>query len=449
MLLARAALLAALGVGLLLGCAVPQQSGLPNAPIFNTGVRATVIPPGENAPAMPGQGAVGVPPGSASGTTTWRGIPGTALGPGAPPPGTPPSAYGSPYGNPSDLSMLGGAVTVDTRQITHPRSALTDNPLLWPFAVVAWPFEKIAEGISHAPGGPSEEQMLDQRAQSIIESGGAPSYSPHQQVQMDHERAQLEAMQQQLARQQAAGGGGAEGVQVASRGGAGMPSIADELEALRKSGAARSAPTAAVPGPTATGGTAPGGTGADLVEDRNHDGRPDHWVFGQGASRTREVFDDDGDGRPDRTVYYEPGGQKIARVEQDTNGDGKVDVWTLYENGHVAQRRADTNHDGQVDTWTFYDASGKVTKQAQDLDGDGQRDRAEVYENGVLVSRTEDTNGDGLPDKTTRFDAKGRPIEEDVDTNHDGQVDVRSYFKNGKLVRRELLGEQQNAGATP
>ena len=56
----RTAWLATLGTALCVGCS-PLQQGLPYAPIFNTGARATIISPGQNAPLMPGQHAPGTP----------------------------------------------------------------------------------------------------------------------------------------------------------------------------------------------------------------------------------------------------------------------------------------------------------------------------------------------------------------------------------------------------
>ncbi len=428
MLIRRALLLVPpLAISVAIGCA-PAHQGLPNAPIFNTGVRATIISPGQQAPAMPGQNTMN-PTGTAPAYGTPYGGPYLG-GPGAPPPGTPPSAYG----NPNDLQMLGGAVTVDSYKIKQERGPLNNNPLLWPFAFVAWPFQKIANAVE----GQDEQQVLDRRAQQIIENGGAPNYQTrnYQQRQLAHDQAQNDAMEQELAQRNA---GAPQMHASAAPSAAPDSSIAAELEALRKQASAppRSGGMAASP-------SAPGG--ADLVEDRNGDGRPDHWVYGKGGDKRREVFDDNGDGQPDRTVYYAPGGKEIQRVEQDTDGDGTVDSWTIYENGKMTQRRSDTNHDGQVDTWVFYDANGQIARQAQDLDGDGQRDRAEVYENGKLVQRTEDTDGDGRPDRITRFDAKGQPVETEEDKNHDGQIDVRSYYQAGKLVKRELLdGESQQA----
>lgn len=449
----RAAWFAALGAGLLFGCSPTKQS-LPYAPVFNTGARATIISPGQNVPMMPGQrSSVSSSSGQGShSSSSSGGYPGQAGG--APPPGTPPSAYSSA----GEFTSLGGALTVDTREIEQPRNSLGSNPIFWPFAIVAWPFEKIAEAVTQAHGGPTKHETLSERADKIVEAGGGPINQSRDQVQQDHERGEVEAMQRELEQRQ---GGGAPSASVAPTSvataqttGGGTLSIADELAALRNRGTRASA-TPSMPGGSTTVANAGrsnraegGGASGDGAEDRDGDGRPDHWVFESGGKKTREVFDDDANGRPDRTAYYEPDGEKIARIEQDTDGDGAPDSWVINENGKLSQRRADTNHDGQVDSWTFYDEHGQIIRQAQDLDGDGSRDRAELFENGKIARRTEDLDGDGQPDRTTRFDAQGNQTELEEDKDGDGQIDVKSYYSDGRLVKREILDESAE-GATP
>ena len=437
----RAALLAALATALLVGC-TPKKSGLPNAPVFNTGARATIIMPGQNAPPMPGQGSTvtKVGPGSLSQSGSYPGQAG-----GAPPPGTPPSAYGYP----GVMTMLGGAVTVETREIKKPRNSLTSNPILWPFAVIAWPFEKVAQIAQQAAGGESEAQKLNRRAEAIANAAGGPineNQSAAQQAQQNHERAEVEEMQRQL--QQHGGGDSmqqpAPQVATTQTAGGGTLSIADELAALRNRAPSRPA----APGMAGPSGPASAAGAPSDAEDRNGDGRADHWVYESDGKKTRELFDDDGDGQADRTVIYEAGSERIARIEQDTDGDGTTDSWVLYENGKQSQRRADTNHDGQIDAWTFYDEHGQIVRQAADLDGDGSRDRAEIFENGKLARRTEDLDGDGQPDRTTRFDAQGNQTEQEEDKDGDGQIDVKSYYSDGRLVKRQILDES-GEGATP
>lgn len=438
----RTALLATLATGLAFGC-TPTQSGLPNAPVFNTGARATIIMPGQNAPPMPGQGTTTtkIGPGSYSGSQSGA-YPGQAGG--APPIGTPPSAYG----NPGDMTMLGGAVTVDTREIVKPRNSLHSNPVLWPFAIVAWPFEKAAQLVEQAGGGESQTEKLNRRAEAIANAGGGPINDSATQAQENYEQSQVEAMQRQLEQQGAvahdSGAAPPQQFATAQTTGGGTLSIADELAALRNR------PPSNAAGPVASGpsGVASNARGADDAEDRDGDGQADHWIYETDGNKTRELFDDDGDGQADRTVHYEAGSEQIARIEQDGNSDGATDSWVLYENGKQSQRRVDTNHDGQIDAWTFYDERGQITRQAADLDGDGSRDRAELFVNGKLERRTEDLDGDGQPDRTTRFDAQGNQTELEEDKDGDGQIDVKSFYSDGRLVKRQILDGSEE-GATP
>ena len=424
---------AAIGTGLLLGC-TPVQRGLPYAPVFNTGARVTIISPGQNAPSMPGQRS------SMSGAPGQGGYPGQPGG--GPPLGTPPSAYGSA----GELQSLGGAVTVDTREIEKPRNSLSGSPLMLPFAIIAWPFEKIAQSISEANGGETKRETLANRAEAIVEAGGGPIQQPsaHEQAQQAYERGEVDSMERELAQRQ--GGNpasqSAAPVQIATTqtAGGGTLSIADELAALRSQRPGGAPTSASAPGPSAAA--------ANGAKDRDGDGQPDQWVSESNGKKTRSAYDDDGDGRPDRTEFYDADGKSIVRVEQDTDGDGTPDSWVLNENGKISQRRADSNHDGQVDSWTFYDEHGEIVRQAQDLDGDGTRDRAELFEHGKIARRTEDLDGDGQPDRTTRFDAQGNQTELEEDKDGDGQIDVKSYYADGRLVKREIL-DASEAEATP
>ncbi len=433
----RRAWFAAIGTGLLIGC-TPVQKGLPYAPVFNTGVRATIISPGQNAPTMTGQR------GQASPAPAQTGYPGQAGG--APPPGTPPSAYSSQ----GEFTSMGGAVSVDTREIEKPNNSLSGSPLMLPFAIVAWPFEKIAQAVSEANGGESKSETLNQRAEAILEAQGGPIGQPgtREQAQQAYEQGEVDSMERELAQRQGGAPTSAAAaptqVATAQTAGGGTLSIADELAALRN----RGAPSAQMPA-VSSGAPTPQSAGASNgAKDRDGDGQADEWVFESNGNTTRIAYDDDGDGRADRTEFYDTDGEVVVRVEQDTDSDGAADSWVLNEKGKISQRRADTNHDGQVDAWTFYDASGAIIRQAQDLDGDGTRDRAELFENGKIARRTEDLDGDGQPDRTTRFDAKGNQTELEEDKDGDGEVDVKSYYADGRLVKREIL-DASEAGVTP
>jgi hypothetical protein len=431
----RAALLALLAVALhQSGCAT-GSTGLPNAPVFNTGVSATIIPPGQSAPAMPGYGQQSSSsyPGGSSGSYSgaYSGVPGA----GAPgqlyPTGQPPAG--------NDMSMLGGAVTIDTRNIRRRQDALWSNPLFWPFAAVAWPFVKLDRAINAERDARFRQQALERIYQQTgVAMPERYPYASHQEAQVAQERAQQEAMARQLMDRGAAGSDGA-GSALAP--GPGL-SIAEELEALRNAQSSAPAVASAVAAPTAnpTASPVPGAAAADEVDDRDGDGRIDRWLYDAGGRR-RELLDEDRDGRPERTVVYEADGEHIARTDEDTDGDGEIDSWTVYQNGELSRRRSDTDGDGEADTWTFYQG-GQVVRQEEDGNGDGIREKVSYYEKGKLVRLTEDADGDGRAERTTLFDDKGRPTALEEDKDGDGKVDVRSHYSAGKLVRRELLDEK-------
>jgi len=385
----------------------------------------------------------------------YGGVPGM---PGAPAPAArpyPTAAQPYPTGQPaigSDMAMLGGAVTIDTRNIRRRQSALWSNPLFWPFAAVAWPFVKLGEAVS-AEGDRQFREMAERR---ITEQTGVPfpndQYASNPSAQASYERAQQEAIARQLLERQGSYGSGAALATGVAAAPAAPPtlSIAEELAALRAGrtpGAAPDAPAPRAPAaapPPPSAAPVPGAAAADEVHDRDGDGRPDRWVY-RGPGGPRELLDEDGDGRPERTVYYTPDGAHIARITEDTDGDGEPDSWSVYEGGEMVRRRADTNGDGEPDTWTFYEG-GEIVRLEADTDGDGLRDRVEHYEGGRLVRRSEDLNGDGRPERITYFDRKGRPTSLEEDRDGDGEIDVRSHYARGKLVRRELLDAAQ---ATP
>lgn len=428
------------------GCAA-RSTGLPNAPIFNTGASATIIPPGAAAPAMPGYGqqrsALGGP-GQASGSYSGSGVPGMGGAPGYPAQGYPQQVTPS-----AEMQSLGGAVTIDTRQIRRKEDPLWSNPLFWPFAVVAWPFVALDRKVSAG----KDEAFRRRAYQRIQEQTGVPfpddsPYGAREQSQMAAEQAQQQAIEQQLLQQQGApdrpGTGGSSSTAAGAAYASARPSlsIADELAALRAGRAAGEASAAEPPSTEAPRSAAPsaGAAAADEVEDRDGDGRADRWVY-ESDGRRRELLDDDHDGRPERTTWYEPDGKTIARRDEDTDGDGEIDSWSTYQGGDLARRRTDGDHDGEPDTWTTYDAKGKIARHEQDANGDGVRDTVDYFSAGRIVRRTEDADGDGRPEKITHFDEKGRPSSLEEDTDGDGLVDTRSHYADGKLVRRELLDE--------
>src|SRR5262249_50045768 len=114
---------------LLAACAAPINNRLPHMPVFNTAAPPASIPPGQSPP------------------------PTTAYSPPAPPPAAPPRApqgtlVPAPNGSGTDMTMLGGATTIDTRTLRSGRDPLWDYPLLWPVAALVWPFEKLNQALT-------------------------------------------------------------------------------------------------------------------------------------------------------------------------------------------------------------------------------------------------------------------------------------------------------------
>jgi hypothetical protein len=356
------------------------------------------------------------------------------------------------------MVFIGGAQQdVQTSQEIHNEPSWL-KPLLFPFALVAYPFTKTYDVLSgdNNQNGPAVPRPNVQPARPLS----------HEQMQEQQEANALGDLQHQLEQrgQASQGDPGSASPQAAASttGSASAPSIAEELASLEARRDGRSLPPApAVQGPPAAssavlsaspqapaqpqGATATAPGVADLVEDRNHDGRPDHWVYREGGRIVREAFDDHGKGSPDRILYYDATGTQVVRSEEDTNGDGRIDTWTDYKNGQIVNRRADTDGDGMVDTWTFFH-DGQVVRQEQDTDGDGMPDRFEFYEGGHRVREEVDRNG--KPAVITYFDKNNQPTQRDEDTDGDGVLDMRSYYNNGKLVRREVMNEAALSAAT-
>jgi hypothetical protein len=347
--------------------------------------------------------------------------------------------------SPGNITFIGGAAQDEQTSLEQHDEPLWLKPLLFPFALVALPFTKTAEALSGSDtqSGPAVPRPNAQPAPPLS----------HEQMQARQEANALADLQHQLEQRGQAPASAAGSVPPQSSG-AGAPSIAEELAALESGRDGRPAappplqapsPSAA-PVPSPAGATAVTGSGvADLVEDRNHDGKPDHWVYREGGRIVREAFDDRGKGVPDRILYYDATGTQVVRSEEDTNGDGRIDTWTEYKNGQIVNRRADTDGDGTVDTWTFYH-EGQVVRLEQDTDGDGLPDRIEFYEGGHRVREQRDRNG--KPYQITYFDKNDQPVERDEDTDGDGVLDMRSYYNAGKLVRREVMNEAALSAAT-
>jgi len=444
---------AAIGLALVFGaaCSGTKEKGHNRSPVFDTGVGATIIEPGQGAPPMPdpfgygGYGA-GYPPPNAqgagappqTGTSGASGYPSGQSATGQMPPGP---AY-PPVRRGPTLTSIGGASTIDTRRETDTSDlgeAAERHPILNPLGAAAWPIRKMSgksrsRGVSteHGNAGPS-----------------AATPPPPREPQLDYERAQIEAMERALAERGGLTGPEPPGAEPAAsqspRGSAaGGMTIAEELAALRH----RQAP----PPPTAEIAAPPGiaqSTPAALPQpsaptrlaayDRDRDGRPDQWIEPLAYGGHHELFDDNGDGRPERRERYDADGH-VVEASEDLDGDGNYDAVTEYRNGTPFQRYADENGDGYPDAWTFYRGTD-VARLERDTDGDGYRDQIDFFSGGGLDRRTEDLDGDGRPERITTFDERGQPREREEDQDGDGAMDVRSFYESGRLVRRVLLSE--------
>src|SRR5271166_948055 len=449
---------------LALGCGYGNvHKNFDNTPDMMTGVGATIIMPGQSLPPLPTPGVTNsqgrTAAGSSSGSSGSQGMgAGNPGGQSQDPtssqyPYAPGAGGGAPGGNqpsPSNMVFIGGVHQDEQSSYEHHNEPEWLKPLLFPFALVAYPFTKASEALSgdDNQNGPAVPRPDPQPARPLT----------HEEMQARQEAAALGDLQHQLEQRgqapQADPGSASLQASAAPAQGATAPSIAEELAALqaRRDGRPLAQLTQPVQGSTAPSApsqgqavTATGSGVADLVEDRNHDGRPDHWVYREGGRIVREAFDDHGKGVPDRILYYDATGTQVVRSEEDTNGDGRIDTWTDYKNGQIVNRRADTDGDGMVDTWTFYH-DGQVVRLEQDTDGDGLPDRIEFYEGGHRVREERDRNG--KPAVITYFDKNDQPTQRDEDTDGDGVLDMRSYYSAGKLVRREVMNEAALSAAT-
>jgi len=424
-------------------------------PVFNTGVGAMILYPGQSPampPAHPGHQLPGGAP--SPGQPGARGPHGQALPAPSPAPsgtlgGTPTSTVRQGPGSSASSSGGGGITFIGGSEVdkdTH--KEIRQEPrwlkyLLAPFAIAAYPFVAVWDAVTGDDGPPPTRTAADPTTPTFPRP-------PAVDVQTEHERSQLEALERELA--------GRPGSQPPVPGPAPAPrlerptpaggSISAELAALQRgippkvpgeSSAPRQARSARSE-PQASGTHQPGGI-ADQVTDRNRDGRPDHWVYRHGGQPVRELFDEDADGAPDRSIFYQAETGEKSREEEDTNLDGRIDSWLEYRSGQITRHRRDTNGDGFVDTWSFY-RDGNLTRQERDLNANGFRDRVGFYQDGRLAREEEDRNGDGRPDRVTLFDEQERIRQRDEDRDADGVVDLRSFYSEGRLIRRELLSEE-------
>lgn len=400
-------------------------------PDTTTGVAATILYPGQNPPRvnLP-------PPGEPGGATTGSALPGAPGAAGAAP-GSRASSGGGLGSSGSGGMLIGGSSIEATGHTEVHQDPLWLKPVLVPFAIAAYPFQKAWGAVRGDDAPPA----------------GAPQLpaAPRVTAQAAREQAEVDQMRQELATRPSVASPAAEpSAPPAYAAAPARPparSIADELAALRRARSGRAgAPPEPTPLPQAAPGPAPTAvptapaSAPGRALDRDGDGRPDHWIELEGGRPARERFDDDGDGVVERSVFLDPASGQPARVEEDLSRDGRVDSWSEYSGGELVRRRVDSSGSGVVDAWTFY-RGGVPFRHEQDTNGDGFRDRVGHYENGKLAREAQDLDGDGHPDRIARFDASGEVVELDEDADGNGVIDQRSYYAGGKLLRRELLTE--------
>ncbi len=136
-------------------------SDFERTPIVNTGTRATILYPGQGAPAMPGSQPPGtqLPPGTpppyappgATGQPAPAGAGGQPPAPGVPqPPETAPQAQGSPQPGAApdgQISFLGGSRMDESRHVDIRREPLLVKYLTAPFKLAAAPFVLAKEAL--------------------------------------------------------------------------------------------------------------------------------------------------------------------------------------------------------------------------------------------------------------------------------------------------------------
>jgi hypothetical protein len=454
-----------------LGCwAINNREGdLDRSPVVNTGAGASIIYPGQAAPAHPGnyhpreagygQGVMAPNPGAPPSGSAPGAVPGYAppaqngrapaptsgsypvpAGAVAPQVAVPPPEYGSarssgsaaPRG--SNITMLGGAEIEETQHVKINEEPKFLKYLALPFAVLAAPIKYGADKVAGEPvAGPPVPRN---ESQPRPELQTAPA-------QTDYETARLQDIDRELAQRERPGAAPTPGATPApgSAPRANGSSFSDELAALRR----RASPTPApAPAPAPVLAAAPPVSAAPPAAaptgqvDRDGDGRTDHWITRESGAITREALDENFDGNPDRTVLYDPGSHEAVLIEEDANFDGKSDTWTALRGGQVVGRRVDGNGDGQVDSWSLYQG-GVITRLERDKNGDGFRDHVATYQAGRLAREERDDNGDGRTDLISYFDGGEQLARVEEDSNGDGEMDVVSYYEGGRLVRREVL----------
>jgi hypothetical protein len=117
---------------------------------------------------------------------------------------------------------------------------------------------------------------------------------------------------------------------------------------------------------------------AEFSEDRNLDGKMDHWV------------------------HFDAYGQ-ISRAEYDDNFDGKPDETWIYSNGTVVAMQKDTDFNGTPDAFSTYryDIIQQVDFRPNDSKCTITR---ELYQNGVLTDILRDGDSEGKFKEDDHYD---------------------------------------------
>jgi hypothetical protein len=427
-----------------------QERDVDRTPTVDTGAGATIIYPGQPAPALPGNSRPAEPGygGRPGGPTSQSGTPGSPQPPyGAAQAAQPPPEYGQPYesgahstsGAPSGggVTMIGGS-EVDEK--THRK--VHSQPVVWkyialPFAIAAAPFKYAVDKVrgEHEPGP------------SLPQASPAERQPPPGPPPVDYETAALRNMERELAQREAlAPPPQAQPPPFPSS----TTSIADELAALRaraeagdaqvvrhSSPAPHGAEPSSAEAPRRHAMVSPSAAASGIV-DRNGDGHTDHWIFRANGEIEREELDENFDGRPDRILHYDLSSHQVVSLDEDTDQDGNLDSWTVLRGGVVVRRRADSDADGYVDSWSFY-RDGKITRLERDSSGNGFRDHVAYYRDGRIDREESDGDNDGRPDLVKYYDANEKVFRVEEDTDGSGRMDVISHYEGGRLLRRELL----------
>ncbi|HLZ54813.1 MAG TPA: hypothetical protein VKS19_10075 [Verrucomicrobiae bacterium] len=129
----------------------------------------------------------------------------------------------------------------------------------------------------------------------------------------------------------------------------------------------------------------------EFLQDRNLDGKWDHWA------------------------YYEHG--RVLRAEYDNNFDGKPDVWWMYSDDGTDTLERDTDFNGIPDVFSTY--KNRIIQQV-DVKPNGSKlsTERELYRNGVLTEIERGENKDGDFKEIVRYDPFFNPVStKPVNTN--------------------------------